>query len=131
MTSLKSGQNCVNHRFYINNKNSSFWEVLHGMLMVLIYYLHVYFIYRVCSWNFPNISNFNNQISKFGSNLTDNPKIVWPRRDQGDLIFSNSRDPWHLVEPEQHQVSKVVVIRIVEGKLRAGALLNPDKHPDT
>ena len=42
------------------------------------------------------------------------------------LAFSNSRDPWHLVVPGCHQVPSGVVVRIVEGKARAEALLNPD-----
>ena len=40
------------------------------------------------------------------------------------LTFSNSSDPCHLVAPERRQVLGGVVVRIVEGKLRAKALFN-------
>ena len=54
----------------------------------------------------------------FAENLTSLPetmKLVGPRGAHA-LAFFNSMDPWHLVAP--------VVVRNIEGKSRAEALLN-------
>ena len=56
-------------------------------------------------------------------NLTNLAEIVGPRMVYG-VAFSNSKDPWSLVGPGCHQVSRGVVVRIVEGKSRVKALLN-------
>ena len=44
------------------------------------------------------------------------------------LAFFNLRDPWHMGESGQHQVSRGVVIGIVKGKSMAEPLLNPDTY---
>ena len=44
------------------------------------------------------------------------------------LICSTPGNLLHLVEPGQHQVSRGVVVRIIERKSRADVLLNPDMN---
>ena len=77
---------------------------------------------------FHVISNFHIQRSRFGrkcDKLDGYSKNSWTLQGSWGLLFATAGDPWHLVEPGQHQVSRGVVVRIVEGKLRAKALLNP------
>ena len=66
-------------------------------------------------------------------NLTNFAEIVGPCLVYG-VAFSNSKDPWSMVQPGCHpwslvgpgchQVSSEVVVRFVEGKSRVEALLN-------
>ena len=102
--------------------------------MVLIFYLH-------CLTSFTGyaddiihvISNFYIQRSKFGGK-TDKPggnlENSWTPRVHGADFFPNSRDPWHLVAPGRRQVSTGVVVRIVQEKSRAEALLNTATEPE-
>ena len=48
-------------------------------------------------------------------NLTNLAEIVGPGLVYG-VAFFNSKDPWSLVGPGCHQVSRGVVVRIVEEK---------------
>ena len=80
---------------------------------------------------FHVISNFHIQRSKFGRkpNKFDGcSKNNWTLQGSWGSIFATAGDLWHLVEPEQHQVSRGVVVRIVEVKSRVEALLNPGNN---
>ena len=72
---------------------------------------------------FHVISSFHIYRSKFGGQSYKLGKNCWTRVVHG-VTFSNSKDPWSFVGPGCHQVSSVVVVRIVEGKSRVEALLN-------
>ena len=73
---------------------------------------------------FHVILNFHIQRSRFGrksDNFGGYSKNSWVH----GACFFQLQGTLDLVEPGQHQVSRGVVVRIVEGKLRAEALLNP------
>ena len=80
---------------------------------------------------FHVISNFHIQRSKFGrkSDKFDGySKNSWTLQCSWGSLFAIAGDPWHLVEPGQHQASRGVVVRIVKGKSRVLALLNPARY---
>ena len=107
---------------------SYFCEVLHGISMALIYHLmffslpgNTYYILYVISIFYIQRFIFHRKSDKFGGYFENSLTL------QGSLgsLVPTPGDPWHLVEPEQRQVSRRVVVRIIEGKSRAEALLKP------
>ena len=95
----------------------------------IIYMLTSFIGYADDSFHF--ISNFDIQKSKFGrkSNKFDGHSINnWTLQGSWGSLFATPGDPWHLVEPGQHQVSRAVMVRIVEGKSRVEALLSPGNN---
>ena len=80
---MKSRQNCLNHKYEKEKKNlSSFGVVLHEIYMVLIYYLHGYFIYRECrlffSMSFLIFTFKDKNLEENLTNLAETLKIVGP-----------------------------------------------------
>ena len=82
---------------------------------------------------FPIFTFKDQDLAENWTNLADSPKIVGLCRVHGAHFFQlqGTLDTWWNQGNTKCQQSRGVVVRIVEGKLRAEALLNPVVYPPT